>query len=338
MRSAVRLAAMIPARRAVATTSPFFAVPERASASVAGCMTMRPSATGEALRHRLVRHVDHMGGAARVEVGEARHEAAASVWPAISDSPRSWRVAAATSACRIRLSPTRKVAKPDWRSRRQSAWREDAALADEDAIVRHLRREALGDGERDVEAAEVAVVDAEQRRVEPKRALQLGLVVHLDEHVHRQRLRRAAEVGRRRVVEAGHDEQDAIRPVCARLGHLVALEHEVLAQHRQAGRRARGFEKGEAALEGGAIGQHRQAGRAAGLVGGGQRRRIEVGADEAFGRARLLDLGDQRESARRGAWPAGPRRSGAAAPGLRRARPAAPQRHRAMAAATSRRL
>ena len=33
------------------------------------------------------------------------------------------------------------------------------------------------------------------------------------------------------------------------------------------------------------------------LIGAGQRRRIEVGADQALGRAGLLDLGDQREIA-----------------------------------------
>ena len=48
------------------------------------------------------------------------------------------------------------------------------------------------------------------------------------------------------------------------------------------------------ALERGRVGEHRQAGRAAGLIGPGQRRRIEIGADQALRRARLLDLGDQR--------------------------------------------
>src|SRR5712691_1360236 len=42
------------------------------------------------------------------------------------------------------------------------------------------------------------------------------------------------------------------------------------------------------------IGEHRKAGRAAALVGARQPRRIEIGADQAFRRARLLDLGDQR--------------------------------------------
>ena len=53
-------------------------------------------------------------------------------------------------------------------------------------------------------------------------------------------------------------------------------------------------EKFRRALERRRVGQHREAGRAARLVGARQRRRIEVGADQALRRARLLDLGDQR--------------------------------------------
>ncbi len=53
------------------------------------------------------------------------------------------------------------------------------------------------------------------------------------------------------------------------------------------------------ALEGGRIGQDRQTGRAAFLIGHGQRRRIEIGADQPLGGAGLLDLGDQAEFARR---------------------------------------
>ena len=48
------------------------------------------------------------------------------------------------------------------------------------------------------------------------------------------------------------------------------------------------------ALERRRIGQHREARRAARLIGARERRRIEVGADQPFRRARLLDLGDQR--------------------------------------------
>src|SRR5690606_29517397 len=47
-------------------------------------------------------------------------------------------------------------------------------------------------------------------------------------------------------------------------------------------------------LEARPVGEDREAGGAAQLVGAGKLRRVEIGADEAFGRARLLHLGDQR--------------------------------------------
>ncbi len=48
----------------------------------------------------------------------------------------------------------------------------------------------------------------------------------------------------------------------------------------------RGVRKLVVALEAGLVGQDREAGRAAGLVGPGQGRRIEVGADQALATAR----------------------------------------------------
>ena len=47
----------------------------------------------------------------------------------------------------------------------------------------------------------------------------------------------------------------------------------------------------------GEVGQHRKAGRAARLIGLGERLRLEMLADEALRRARLLDLGDEPEPA-----------------------------------------
>ena len=75
---------------------------------------------------------------------------------------------------------------------------------------------------------------------EPQRALEFGRVVHLDQHRHAERkcgLR--LELGHLRVVQAGGDQQDAVGAHRARLEHLVGVDDEVLAQHRQRARRAR---------------------------------------------------------------------------------------------------
>ena len=48
----------------------------------------------------------------------------------------------------------------------------------------HQRREPLGGLERRLEGPQVAVVDADQPRAKLQRPLHLGLVMHLDQHVH----------------------------------------------------------------------------------------------------------------------------------------------------------
>ena len=78
-----------------------------------------------------------------------------------------------------------------------------------------------------------------RREREAQRALKLGLVVDLEQHVHAERERRAFEIARRRVVDRRHDDEDAVGAPGARLDHLIGLVHEILAQHRQRRRRAR---------------------------------------------------------------------------------------------------
>ena len=105
-----------------------------------------------------------------------------------------------------------------------------------------------------------------------------------DQHVHAKRNRRVLEILRDDVVERGHDDQDAVRVMGAGFGHLIGVEQEILAQHRQAGCRARRHHEIEMALEGGRVRQHGETRRAAGLVGFCQPRRIEIGANEPLGR------------------------------------------------------
>ena len=127
----------------------------------------------------LAADVHHDRVAVRVEVGEAGHAASAS----------RRRVAAVTSGSRIRLSPTRKARAPAARHADEVGVRIEPALGDQQPVARRDPGEALEHGEVDRERLEVAVVDAEQRAREAQGALELGLVVHLDQHVH-------AEIGR----------------------------------------------------------------------------------------------------------------------------------------------
>ncbi len=99
------------------------------------------------------------------------------------------------------------------------------------------------------------------------------------------------------VADAGHDDQDAVGAERAGFVHLVRLVEEILAQHGEGDGGAGGDEIAGRALEEGRVGEHRQAGRAALGIGAGERRRVEIGADQALRRARLLDLGDERGAA-----------------------------------------
>ena len=93
-----------------------------------------------------------------------------------------------------------------------------------------------------------------------QRALEFGLVMHLDQHVHAERERRVFERSRPSRRRRRHDDQDAVGAPGARLDHLIGLEHEILAQRGQRGRGARGGEEFRRALEDGAsVSTERQA-------------------------------------------------------------------------------
>src|SRR4029077_18209574 len=123
---------------------------------------------------------------------------------------------------------------------------------------------------------------------------QLSLVMHLDQYVHAVGERGVLERAPLDVAHRRHDDQDAIGAPGTRFGDLIGLVHEILAQYGKRRGRARGGEEFRHALKRGRVGQHGQTRRAARLEGARQRRRIEIFADQAARRARLLDFGHQR--------------------------------------------
>ena len=171
---------------------------------------------------------------------------------------------------------------------------QDAGFGHQQPVGRHLVEQTQRGVQRHRKAAQVAVVDAQQRRLQLQRAVQLGAVMHLDQHAHAVRERHRLQIGHLRVVQAGGDQQDAVRAHRARLKDLVLVDHEVLAQHRQRAGGTRLLQILGAALEVLQVGQHAQAGRAVARVARGDLGRAEVGADHALARAGLLDLGDHR--------------------------------------------
>ena len=226
-----------------------------------------------ALGLRLGADVDHMRFAGSADMGEAAFcvSHGGGLAPLRLRASSSARVAASTSACRIRLSPTRKVAMPCRASRSQSAW---VKMPLSDTSSRSAGTIAASRSEVSSEVlklTQIAVVDADQLRAQFQRPLQLCLVMHFDRaHPCQARTRPSSSARASLVGKAGHDDQDGVGAPGARLVDLVGLEHEILAQRRQCGGIARGGEIFRRALERGRIGQHREARRTACRIGAGQ--------------------------------------------------------------------
>src|SRR3569623_2089342 len=227
MRSEVRFAAMMPAIRAVPSTSPFLALPSTMSLSVSALITTKPSATA-------TRSVASFADTSIICASPL-----ASIWVREGLLIASWRLRkqGAGGGGDVGL-PHQAFADEegrdaDFRQPRNVGGREDAALTDHDAVLRHRRRQCLAGRERGLEGAQIAVVDAEQRRAPPQGADKLFLIVNFEQHVHSEIERRVFDVARRCVIQRGHDDQDAIGAMRARFHHLIGVVHEILAQHRQ---------------------------------------------------------------------------------------------------------
>ena len=149
---------------------------------------------------------------------------------------RSARVAAATSAWRIRLSPTRNVLTPHRCSRAMSAGVKMplSPMTMRSSGTRGASRSVVASV--DVEGLEVAIVDADQAARQVERAVEFGVVVHFDDGVHVPVAGGRGELGGERVVDLGQDDQDAVGTPGARLDNLIGIDHEILAQDGQDGK------------------------------------------------------------------------------------------------------
>src|SRR4051794_16145364 len=194
--SDVRLAAMMPAMRAVPSTSPFVALPDVTKSSVALLMTTRPSAIA-------VRSV-----AGFAETSTIRASPLASIWVraapvlllrladffamVLARSRRARRIAARKQRpcrrCHVGL-PHQAFADQEGRHAHACEARKigrckDAAFADHQPVARNQRRQRLAGGKRGLESAQIAVVDPDHRRTEFQGTLQLSAVVDFEQHVH----------------------------------------------------------------------------------------------------------------------------------------------------------
>ena len=103
-----------------------------------------------------------------------------------------------------------------------------------------------------------------------------------DQNIHAKRMGRILKFGGQCVFKGRHDQEDAISPKCAGLGHLIGVNHEILAKRRKIHSSTRSDQIAVITLEIRRIGQYRQAARPARLIGLGQFRRIEIGANKSL--------------------------------------------------------
>ena len=133
----------------------------------------------------------------------------------------------------MNASPTRKACTPAARMRATSAGA-NMPLSVTTRRSLGIRGQQVERGlKRDVERAQVAVVDADKRRRQSQRAIELGRVVDFGQYRHPEFACEGLERGEARVVERGDDQQNAIGTEGPRLDDLVFVKHEILAQHRQ---------------------------------------------------------------------------------------------------------
>ena len=131
----------------------------------------------------------------------------------------------------------------------------DPGLSDRDDLVAKDRADPGKGRPVDIEGLEVAGVDPDDAGPGVQSAAGLLRVVDLDQRGHPQAVHLAEQAGQGRLVERGDDEQDEVGAVGSRLEHLVGVDDEVLAQHRDVDRGADGREVSQGATEAALLGQ-----------------------------------------------------------------------------------
>ena len=172
--------------------------------------------------------------------------------------------------------------------------RVDGALGDDDAVPRRLRHQLELRGAVDPEGAEVAGIDADHGGAETGGALELVLVVGLDERVEAELVRGAHELRGRRVVEVAEDEERRVGARLPQLAQVLLGREEALGEQRQADGRARRTQVVERAGER-VVHEHRDGARSSALVRGHDVLDPRSGADVAGRRRAPLELGDRAE-------------------------------------------
>ncbi len=125
----------------------------------------------------------------------------------------------------------------------------NAAFGNKQAVFGHVCQQGQRCLQRDVECAQIAVINANQRGCEPQRALQFCTIVHFHQYRHAQAVGNGFQLGHLGIVQTGGNQQNGIGAYRARFIDLVGVDDEVFAQHGQMAAGARLLQIIVAALE-----------------------------------------------------------------------------------------
>src|SRR5262245_24510346 len=259
MRPWVRLAAMMPARRAAPSTSPFMALPSSTTSRVALLMITRPSAI--AMRSVIplavtstmrasprwsvwVSGLAAWGGSgglsARAGTVFLARPAAAFFCRAIA-LLRCRTVGTAREQClrcgrNIRLAhqafADQECRNPGALEARKIGRGIESALGYHNPVRGNFRRQLFADCKRRAERPQIAIVDADQPRFQLERSLQFNFIMNFNQDIHTVGEGRLLDVARSTVINSGHDDQNAIGTQRAGFHHLIRLVDEILSQDR----------------------------------------------------------------------------------------------------------
>ena len=147
--------------------------------------------------------------------------------------PSNPRSSSPGCAARISDSPMRNASNPSLSQSRDIFSTLDPALRDLD----HTRRNALDQLQRriqiDAKRVQIAIVDSDRLETCVQRALQLGGIVDLAEHIEPSRSRARSQADQLRLAQCRNNQQNRIGAMRARLDDLKFVDDEVLPQARQ---------------------------------------------------------------------------------------------------------
>ena len=168
----------------------------------------------------------------------------------------------------------------------------DAAFAHTDQLGRNSCSEIERGFQMNLKGSQIAIIYADDRRARGEGLVQLFIIVNFYEGGDQKLSGKFPVMPQLRFGKNGGDQKDRVGTGSSGFQNMQLIDGEVLAQHRQTGRRSGGLQVLQATLKEIAIGEDGESRGAAGLVLTGDDRGLVILDQETLGRRRPLNFGD----------------------------------------------